>query len=404
MDTPLQRSTTFESHRGRERAFSRNKHSELRERRQGGPRGASSSSILREFRSGPPDETIRPPLAEDGQRMMELPAYRRRRAGGRNVYLYPQPEAYGRVAAVCIGESIDLDEVRRGWTQVKAGSRDAYKGRAAGLVGGDLVSDAVPIEKRVLYLTVCANSLDCYLFSFGCVVVWGASDNQLGTIVDLVRPLVNKPLSQPEHDYMRYTTEPPLEGTPDGDNGDPEAAHHPSRRPIAHDNIRLSASGGWSSLMERLAHSYSLAQSVRVDAFETMLDGAIERTTDVPETMTRTGTVGIGKKEVARRMGNLFVQRCDLNVYSDILGTPDVFWDFDEYEAVYDKSRRYMDINRRVEILNQRMEVLNDMYTMIQEELHVAHGNNLEIWVIWLVAVDAIVIGLELFLTYWREF
>ncbi|KAF4749946.1 hypothetical protein FOZ63_026672 [Perkinsus olseni] len=156
--------------------------------------------------------------------------------------------------------------------------------------------------------------------------------------------------------------------------------------------------------MERLAHSYSLAQSVRVDAFETMLDGAIERTTDVPETMTRTGTVGIGKKEVARRMGNLFVQRCDLNVYSDILGTPDVFWDFDEYEAVYDKSRRYMDINRRVEILNQRMEVLNDMYTMIQEELHVAHGNNLEIWVIWLVAVDAIVIGLELFLTYWREF
>ncbi|KAF4703657.1 hypothetical protein FOZ63_022254, partial [Perkinsus olseni] len=52
-------------------------------------------------------------------------------------------------------------------------------------------------------------------------------------------------------------------------------------------------------------------------------------------------------------MGNLFVQRCDLNVYSDILGTPDVFWDFDEYEVVYDKSRRYMDINRRVEILNQ---------------------------------------------------
>ncbi|KAF4693865.1 hypothetical protein FOZ63_013088, partial [Perkinsus olseni] len=156
MDTPLQRSTTFESHRGREGAFSRNKHSELRERRQGDPRGASSSSILREFRSGPPDVTIRPPLATDGQRMMELPAYRRRRAGGRNVYLYPQPEAYGRVAAACIGESIDLDEVRRGWTQVKAGSRDAYKGRAAGLVGGDLVSDAVPIEKRVLYLTVCA--------------------------------------------------------------------------------------------------------------------------------------------------------------------------------------------------------------------------------------------------------
>lgn len=25
------------------------------------------------------------------------------------------------------------------------------------------------------------------------------------------------------------------------------------------------------------------------------------------------------------------------------------------------------------------MEVLNDMYTMIQEELHVAHGNNLEV-------------------------
>ncbi|EER06923.1 hypothetical protein Pmar_PMAR021597 [Perkinsus marinus ATCC 50983] len=89
----------------------------------------------------------------------ELPAYRRRRAGGKNVYLYPQPEAYGRVAAVCIGESIDLDEIKMGWTQIQAGSRDSYKGSAAGLVGGDLVTDAVSIEKRV-YDLGCARSTD----------------------------------------------------------------------------------------------------------------------------------------------------------------------------------------------------------------------------------------------------
>ncbi|KAF4671102.1 hypothetical protein FOL47_001692 [Perkinsus chesapeaki] len=390
MTTPSSRSVIEDLHRSRGRSFNRHRNTE---RRPSANRG--------EFRSGPADV-----LPHDGERMMELPAYRRRRAGGRNVYLYPQPEAYGRVAAACIGEFIDLEEIKTGWNIVKNGDRDSYKGPAAGLVGGDLISDAVSIEKKVLYLTVCANNLDCYLFSFGCVVVWGASDNQVGTILDLVKPLVRKPLAHPEQDFMRYTTEPPASEDNNSDTPGAAAAagHHPSRRPIAHDNIRLSASGGWSSLMERLAHSYSLAQSVRVDSFETMLDGAIERTTDVPERMTRTGTVGIKKKEVARRMGNLFVQRCDLNVYSDILGTPDVFWDFDEYETVYDKSRRYMDINRRVEILNQRMEVLNDMYTMIQEELHVAHGNKLEIWVIWLVAVDAIVIGLELFLTYWREF
>lgn len=41
--------------------------------------------------------------------------------------VYPQPEAYGRVAAVCIGESIDLDEIKMGWTQIQAGSRDSCK-------------------------------------------------------------------------------------------------------------------------------------------------------------------------------------------------------------------------------------------------------------------------------------
>merc|ERR1712187_674156 len=109
---------------------------------------------------------------------------------------------------------------------------------------------------------------------------------------------------------------------------------------------------------ERLAHSCALAQSVRLVVFENAVDQAIDRSRSIPEDMANTGEVTIDARELAKQMGGLLVLRCDVTLHTDILDTPDIFWDEDHFEPHYVRCREYLDIDKRVDILNQRLGVL----------------------------------------------
>jgi uncharacterized Rmd1/YagE family protein len=67
-----------------------------------------------------------------------------------------------------------------------------------------------------------------------------------------------------------------------------------------------------------------------------------------------TGKVNSTRNDISRRIGELFTSRFYINLHTDILDTPDIFWDFDEYAHHYSSCRRYLEIPKRVEILNQR--------------------------------------------------
>eukprot|EP00913_Durusdinium_trenchii_P022421 g21060.t1 len=81
---------------------------------------------------------------------------------------------------------------------------------------------------------------------------------------------------------------------------------------IVQDKIILGA----SSPLEKLAHSYALAQSAR---------------------------------ELSKQMGELLMLRCDVNLHTDILDTPDIFWDEERFEKIYVACRTYLDIARETE-------------------------------------------------------
>ncbi|CAK0805417.1 unnamed protein product [Prorocentrum cordatum] len=161
---------------------------------------------------------------------------------------------------------------------------------------------------------------------------------------------------------------------------------------ILQDQIILTTSNPF----ERLAHSYALAQSVRLSVFEVSVDRSIEETRSVPETMARTGDVHLDHTQLSKRMGNILMLRCDVNLHTDILDTPDIFWDEDKFEPHYVACRNYMDIDKRVEILNQRLGVLKDLYDLLQNSLNVKHGNKLEWIIIILILLEVVLEVLEL--------
>ncbi|CAK9002064.1 unnamed protein product [Durusdinium trenchii] len=153
---------------------------------------------------------------------------------------------------------------------------------------------------------------------------------------------------------------------------------------LSGDHIVLMTSSG----DEALAYSYAFAQSVKLAVFETIVDASIEKAKPIPEALAQYGTFDMDEKLVKMQMGEIFVTKCSLTLQTDMLGTPEILWEHDRFDAQYEACRKYLEVGKRVEILDQRLAVLNDLYSFLQTQLEVKHSNKLEWIVIVLIVIE----------------
>eukprot|EP00915_Cephaloidophora_sp_WS-2016_P009180 GHVH01013012.1.p1 GENE.GHVH01013012.1~~GHVH01013012.1.p1 ORF type:complete len:498 (-),score=63.50 GHVH01013012.1:170-1663(-) len=142
---------------------------------------------------------------------------------------------------------------------------------------------------------------------------------------------------------------------------------------------------------ERVAYSYALAQSCKLTVFEDSIDNSIAITRELPETLAKTGRIEASREEISGKIGELFSTRFYVNLHSDILDTPEFFWEHDEFEASYRTARNYLEIPKRVHILNSRLDIIKDLYNMLNQELLAVNGIKLEWIVIWLVFAEVLI-------------
>jgi uncharacterized Rmd1/YagE family protein len=154
--------------------------------------------------------------------------------------------------------------------------------------------------------------------------------------------------------------------------------------------IRISST---DDPVEKLAISFAFAQSVKLGFFEALLESTTEAIKPIPEQLAAKGSTNIDIKQVAKLTGRLFLERNEVNLYSNILDIPDFFWEAEEFEPLYLRVSRYLDIDDRVVILNKRLDIVNDLLDSLSAQLEVEHANRLEWIIIWLISVE---IALEL--------
>ncbi|CAE7815253.1 sif2, partial [Symbiodinium sp. CCMP2456] len=133
---------------------------------------------------------------------------------------------------------------------------------------------------------------------------------------------------------------------------------------------------------------YAFAQSVKLAVFEKIVDSAIDKAKPIPEALAQYGTFDLDEKLVKMQMGAIFVTKCSMTLQSDMLGTPEILWEHDRFDAQYDSCRKYLEVGKRVDILDQRLAVLNDLYSFLQTQLEVEHSNKLEWIVIVLIVIE----------------
>lgn len=207
---------------------------------------------------------------------------------------------------------------------------------------------------------------DLFFFPYGVVVCWGFSEEEEKNILLLIKDFEFDSLTHPELDEFTFSY------------GD-------SMR-IDEDEIILQN----RSILTKLAISHGLAQSVKLTIFEDTVQKTIDQTKILPQNLARKGKIFLSRKEISRKMGELFMERNFINLHADVLDVPEFFWDHPELEPFYRRSAHYLDVSKRAEILNKRLGVIHDLFEILSNELNHQHSARLEWTIIILIIIEVI--------------
>ena len=207
---------------------------------------------------------------------------------------------------------------------------------------------------------------DVFYFSYGVIVCWGFSDSEERDILSDVRDFEREPNSKVELDEFTFVY---------GDS-----MH------IEEDEILLQN----KNTLNKLAVSHGLAQSVKLVTFEEVIQKTIDTTKHLPSELASKGKIPLSRKEISRKMGGLFIERNFINLHSEILDTPEFFWDYPELEPFYRKTAHYLDVSKRVEVLNKKLNVVHELFQILSDELKHQHSSRLEWTIIVLIVIEVI--------------
>ncbi len=212
---------------------------------------------------------------------------------------------------------------------------------------------------------------DIFYFSYGCVVMWGFSEDDEQTILGSLKEFEKNSIPKAEMDEFTFTY---------GDG-----------MKIEEDEIVLHT----KNTLTKLAISHGLAQSVKLTTFEDTIQKTIDNAKSLPENLATKGKINLSRKSISQKMGELFTERNFINLHSEILDTPEFFWNYPELEPFYRRTAHYLDISKRVEVLNKRLTVMHELFEILSNELNHQHTSRLEWIIIILILIEVVVVILR---------
>jgi uncharacterized Rmd1/YagE family protein len=149
----------------------------------------------------------------------------------------------------------------------------------------------------------------------------------------------------------------------------------------------------------KLAISYALAQSVKLSFLENSVQILLESTQPIYEELAQKGSISLSKKVISKKIGILFQEKYSINMHSDVLDIPEIFWKLPNYEPLYIMTAKLQDMQPRQSILQKRLTMVEDLYNLLTNELNVKHSTRVETIIVILITIE-IVIGI---MHYFRD-
>ncbi|EGN92866.1 hypothetical protein SERLA73DRAFT_146477 [Serpula lacrymans var. lacrymans S7.3] len=143
----------------------------------------------------------------------------------------------------------------------------------------------------------------------------------------------------------------------------------------------------------KLSVAHALAQSTLLAHYETNAQRVLSdpRTVSIPRQLASSGAIQLKRKDALRITGRLFKLRRDINLVSNVLDVPELFWSEASLKDLYDAVREYMEIPGRVQVLNEKLGVASEFLDAIHDHLNNNAMERITWIVIWLIVVAILV-------------
>ncbi|KAJ3040426.1 hypothetical protein HDU99_010162 [Rhizoclosmatium hyalinum] len=220
---------------------------------------------------------------------------------------------------------------------------------------------------------------EVFLFDFGVIVLWNFTVEEENLYLSILKPFATSPrsLSDAEVEDFHFQYD----------------FSRPNQPRIFNDMITLKS----GNPMIKLTISHGMSQSVKLARFENIMEQEIAEYMALPKMMAKHGEVKLTRDDVMRVVGRLFRLRMDVNLVSNVLDTPEIFWSEDELQGLYNAIRGYLEISQRVKLLNSRTGVISDLLDMLSDHLHGSQMTMMTRIVIFLIVVTCIVASAEVY-------
>ncbi len=225
------------------------------------------------------------------------------------------------------------------------------------------------LYKDVLHVEVPHPSYVAHVFYFpyGVTVCWGLDEKEVDAFLKDADKVADEPLDHYEKDEYVFSI---------GDQAR-----------INKNEIFLPA----ADTLSLIALSHGLAQSVKLEAFESTVQKTYNNSKHIPIALSKAGGIPLSRKEIRRMMGQLFLERNSINLQWDVLDTPEFFWQNLQLEPLYTMVSSHLDIENRVKVLNQRLDIVHELFEMLGNELNHQHSSRLEWTIIILIVVEVVI-------------
>ena len=210
---------------------------------------------------------------------------------------------------------------------------------------------------------------EAWYFDYGVVVFWGVNEDEKQ---GLLNRLNLSSTVDNNHDHFRFKLS------------------EPSLR-ISQDTIFLTN----DEVLCRLAISHAFAQSLKLQQYEQKAQQTIQDNSKIPKALSQSGKISLKRKEIAKIRGELFSTKSDIILHYGLLDTPEFFWEYPEYEEIYNIGARYLEIHQRVNLLSKKLETIHELFEMLADEEKHKHSAFLEWIVIILIAIEVVIFLLQ---------
>ncbi|KAG0092301.1 hypothetical protein BGZ93_004006 [Podila epicladia] len=155
-------------------------------------------------------------------------------------------------------------------------------------------------------------------------------------------------------------------------------------------NDMITLRGG--NHMIKLTISHAISQSVKLALYECQMDDTIDDTKIIPIRLAQTGKLNYSRPQITRISGHLFQLRMNVDLVSNVLDSPEIFWSEPELQPLYDAIRGYLEIGQRAKVLSDRCLVISDLLTMLRDDL-ASNNMNYITWIIIILIVIAVIVA-----------